>query len=1286
MGARRFASLSVAWLCLATGCVLLCGASAQATEVHVFQGSFGSEGNGPGQFKAPFGVAVNDATHNVYVVDSANNRVQEFNSTGSTVLGEFDGSVAPTGAFSEPTQIAVDNSGDPLDPSAGDVYVVDRGHGVIDKFSAGGTYEGQLAGVGAPGGAFEAGQVSPRSIEGVAVDPNGTVWVSTYKGPIYSFTDALANQYSSERSTVFGGVAEGLAVDAEDNLYFYVGGGDVVKVDSSGGTLSNPFGGDRKAFAVAVDPLGHEVYLDNLETTIEAFDLNGVPVESDESGTYLPSFGSGYLKASPGIAVDPGDGTVYATDRETDRVLAFKAVSVPNVSIGAVSEQTPRSLTLNGTVTPEGKPVTSCVFEYGTTDAYGQSVPCAPQASALGSGQSPVAVSTHLTGLTPGVTYHYRLVAENLAHIAISTPDRELVAGPMVGGESVVDVASGSATPQASIDPNGADTHYYVQYGPTVAYGSYAPVSPPGSDLGSTVGQQLVSVHLQGLEAGAGYHYRFVVVQDGEVFEEPDGSFTTQPPGMASSLADGRVWELVSPANKKGALIELFEQGGQVQAADDGSGITYMSQGPAVGEDPAGKITYAQVLSRRGPEGWKSEDLTLPGRLPENGETSVSIQTYYQEYHLFSPDLSLAGVEPQGGGTPLLSPEATEQTLYLRDDVNGSFLPLVTAANVPPGVRIDELNYIGATSGEWEMHFLAATPDLAHVVFKTPMALTAEAIDEESIQDPLPEGETQWNLYEWSGGQLQLVNVLPGSEGVAHDKGSAVPPVRLAGMATAGGYPRGNVQRDVSNDGRRIAWTWGQPYTPQELEHFKGLYVRDMVEEKTVRVGGASAIYQTMNSDGSKIFFRENGDLYEFDFETGTQTDLTGAHGPGENNGGVQEIVSDVSENGSYIYFVATGVLGHGGVSGKDNLYLLHDTGDGWSTTYIATLSIEDEPSWYGQGAFEAVPALVGVSSRVSPDGRYLAFMSNRSLTGYDNTDAVSGQLDEEVYLYDAQEEKLVCASCDPTGARPVGVFDTIGSELLVDREHFWTSDNPTHKTGDIDHWLAGSVPGWDNPGNDPATYQPRYLSDSGRLFFDSPDALVAQDTNGLEDPYEYEPAGVGGCVVNGVGFSERSDGCVGLVSSGTSSSESAFYDASENGDDVFFSTTGKLVGEDYDKGYDVYDAHVCTSTVPCKTVPVAPPSCTSGDSCKAAPSPQPEIFGPAPSATFNGIGNVTASPAVSAVRAKSLTNARKLAQALRICRTERGKRRGACEARARRRYPIKRAGKATKTIQKGNR
>ena len=93
------------------------------------------------------------------------------------------------------------------------------------------------------------------------------------------------------------------------------------------------------------------------------------------------------------------------------------------------------------------------------------------------------------------------------------------------------------------------------------------------------------------------------------------------------------------------------------------------------------------------------------------------------------------------------------------------------------------------------------------------------------------------------------------------------------------------------------------------------------------------------------------------------------------------------------------------------NLYVAHDG----ATHYIGALSAEDFPDWSFNG-----------TGRVSPDGRWLAFMSENSLTAYDNRDAASGKPAEEVFLYHAQNEdgsgSLVCASCDPSGARPAAV------------------------------------------------------------------------------------------------------------------------------------------------------------------------------------------------------------------------------------------------------------------------
>jgi len=297
--------------------------------------------------------------------------------------------------------------------------------------------------------------------------------------------------------------------------------------------------------------------------------------------------------------------------------------------------------------------------------------------------------------------------------------------------------------------------------------------------------------------------------------------------------------------------------------------------------------------------------------------------------------------------------------------------------------------------------------------------------------------------------------------------------------------------------------------------------------------------------------------------------------------------------------------------------------------------------------------------------------MSDRSLTGYDNDDVneeTGLHADEEVYLYDAQIKRLVCASCDPTGARPAGVYDPGAEALLVERGGIWSG-----------RWLAGSVPGWTPEDLTHALYQSRYLSNSGRLFFDSADALVPQDVNGKEDVYEYEPPGEGSCTESSATFSERSGGCVGLISSGTSGEESAFLDASESGDDVFFLTAARLVPRDVDASFDVYDAHVCGAEgVACAAAAVSsPPPCATAESCRAAPSPEPSLFGSPPSATFSGPGNLVQPPPKPAVKPKPLTRAQKLANALKVCKRKPKKKRAACVRHARKEFsPSKKAKK----------
>ncbi len=369
------------------------------------------------------------------------------------------------------------------------------------------------------------------------------------------------------------------------------------------------------------------------------------------------------------------------------------------------------------------------------------------------------------------------------------------------------------------------------------------------------------------------------------------------------------------------------------------------------------------------------------------------------------------------------------------------------------------------------------------------------------------------------------------------------------------------------------------------------------------------------------MFFTYAGVLYAYNAQTKMREPLTE---------GVQSVIRNpegASEGGPYLYFVADGVakntgeLVPGAVPGTCqseeeapvvvpgalcNLYVRHDG----ETRLVAVLS---------GGA--------GQNARVSPDGRWLAFETSQSLTGYDNRDATTGAPDAEVYLYHAPEDfagepsspTLICASCSPTGARPRG---------------------------------AATEPG-DGTYEGPAAYQARYLTDEGRLFFDTSDALVPLDVNGEQDVYEYEPENVpsgssSACSsatqsgsevfkpahpfeVEVGGVEERGEeaaGCVALISSGTSAEESAFLDASETGGEVFFVTTSKLAPQDYDTSPDIYDAHECTSASPCISPPaVQPPPCDTEASCKASPTPQPLIYGTGPSETFSGPGNLVSPP-----------------------------------------------------------
>jgi hypothetical protein len=1054
---------------------------------------------------------------------------------------------------------------------------------------------------------------------------------------------------------------------------------------------------------------------------IYVWEEEGVVVDEFSSeGVYL-----GHLTGTPAgpfsairsVAVGAASHEVYVGDVNQETGVAVVDVFgldlvVPDVVTEAASSVGSKGATLNGEVNPVNEGEATCRFVWGTTKQFGQA-PTACSAP-VAQGSTDVAVQAPLSGLEPDTTYFYRLQATNKngTNTGEEWQDGEFTTlGPGIHDESASDVTSTSATLNAAINPHKASTSYYFEYGPeacatAVHACDQAPVAP-GVALGSAEGDLEVSQHLQALSAGTLYHYRVVTVGDVEVspgvsrseeFEGPDQTFTTQAGSGGLTSPDGRQWELVSPPDKRGALIEAIGEQGVIQAAAGGGAITYLANSPTEAQ-PRGYAMPVQVLSTRTASGWQSHDIANSHDLA----TTVSVGLG-DEYRFFSEDLSLAVLQPFGSFVPL-SGDASEQTPYLRSDyLKGDlgqpcipasmdcYRPLAVgcpqsgdacAGSVEENANVLPRGTVFGKTGGTEAQkgipcppalicgpqFVGASPDASHVVLVSSVALTSTPIPDED-----------WGLYEWGDGKLALINVLPesGGGGVA----TGAPYLGLKGT---------NARHAVSDDGSRVFWS-----TRGTLDE---LYMRDVPGGETVQLdtvqggsgkGAAHALFQLASSDGSRAFFTDSQqltsgsaarflkpDLYECEIREAAGKLECGLSDLTPSNSGESADVQGVpgaSTDGSWVYFVANGVLAPGAVPGHCvgsapapgatcNLYMHHDG----TTRLVAVLSGKDLPDW---GHDVETGDLQKVTARVSPDGRWLAFMSQRKLTGYDNRDAFSGAPDEEVYLYDGETGKLVCASCNPSGARPVGeeyeyVTDSLVGGALVGGDRVWTKES----------WLAANVPGWTPFRLASARYQSRYLSDSGRLFFNSHDALAPQAVNGTWNVYEYEPPGVGDCAVSSATFAERSGGCVGLISSGSAAQESAFLDAGEGGGDVFFLTGEKLTSQDFDKSLDVYDAHECSNASPCLPASVTqPPECTTADACRAAPTPQPSIFGSPSSATFTGAGNASSS-STAGVKLRSLTRAQKLARALKACRERKHKKRVVCKRLARKRFA---AGKAS--------
>jgi YVTN family beta-propeller protein len=262
------------------------------------------------------------------------------------------------------------------------------------------------------------------------------------------------------------------------------------------------------------------------------------------SGTTAVPVSDGISGLSPGntyhfriVATNAG-GTNFGSDQ-----TFTTGIDPPTVTTGSATSVTSSSATLNGSVNPNGYS-TNYYFEYGLTTSYGSNT----TSTSAGSGTTAVPVSGGISGLSPGNTYHFRIVATNAGGTNFGSDQTFTteIDPPTVTTESAYSVTSSSATLNGSVNPNGASTNYYFEYGLTTGYGSVT----TSTNVGSGTTAVSVSDGISGLNPGTIYHFRIVATNGGGTSYGLDDTFiTTTNRAYVANSGDATVSVIDIPFN-----------------------------------------------------------------------------------------------------------------------------------------------------------------------------------------------------------------------------------------------------------------------------------------------------------------------------------------------------------------------------------------------------------------------------------------------------------------------------------------------------------------------------------------------------------------------------------------------------------------------------------------------------------------------------------------------------------------------------------------------------------------
>ena len=948
----------------------------------------------------------------------------------------------PPAPFSQPKSVAIDTWGDEYVASYGSSGEGSKGR--IDIFS--------------PSGHFLTELKDPFGPKSLAVDTEGNLYAYDqrpgFNSEIARYSPSAYEpkvgkiEYDGSRSVLFSDVNlptnGGVAVDLANNHVFATNGLEILEFSSakSGNEELDPITHERlfETNWLAVDASRNRLYASScpreeekcVVLVFEATSPHALVKEVD--GSNLPAGRFVSNKGWTSMAVDEGTGHFFVDD-----LVASKNVYEFDEDYNYVS-----TITFNfDTTSPE---------QIGVSNAVGKP-------------------NSHYLFVPSGFS--------GVGHALAFKPASER--SPKVTGIAAEGIGEHEADLHGTIDPEGGNTHYVVEY---LTQGSYeeagedfagGKIAAEGTVPAETQEAQLTA-HLAGLLPGTAYRFR-IRIENGVGKAEKEGAFSTYSDasvtqacsnqayriGYSTSLPDCRAYELVTPPDTNGRTPRGVGFYGDrfptVEASPSGGTISFLTEGGSIpGIGGTGAFNGDLFRTTRGPSGWTTVSAGPTGpetNLPAPGSTS--------------PDQGYAFWGATGTGSAVVSPEETKYVRY------------------PDGHS--ELVGRGSLGTDPEAAGKRITEGGTHIIFQTQAFGKAVPIQ---LEPEAPPSGTQ-AVYDRTADEVtHVVSLLPGNE-----------------TPEAG---EDAVYVGASSNGNGIAFAIG-----------KTLYLR--VDDEVTYEIGENVTFAGVSKGGKRVFYLEGGDLFAFDTETEERIQFSATG---------NAVVVSVAPDGTRAYFLSTTAIAEAGENpdgalakeGQENLYL---SAEG-AIRFVATVKGQDVERETPDGEVEGLGLWVEVqntgrigkaTSRLNPDGSVMLFESSANLGGYD-----PGAY-EEIYRYDSAANSLRCISCIPTktpasggaslesiapGQDKPGPFSPFGfvPNLRADgRRAFFEStealvSTDTDKVQDVYEWEEEDVGSCTRPGgciyliSSGASGQKNYLyavSASGDdLFFITGDVLAGDD------------------------------------------------------------------------------------------------------------------------------------------------------------------------------------------------